>query len=77
MLNPFKGLRIDARTAFHYIVQITDVVENVGGVLTLLWHTNEISNPENWALYSKILKYLSGKNPWIASVKQVGDWWLK
>ena len=77
MLNPFKGLRIDARTAFHYIVQITDAVKNVGGVLTLLWHPNEITNTENWAVYSKMLRYLSGKNPWIASVKQVGDWWLK
>jgi len=77
MNAPSDLFKVYARTAFHYIVQITDVVENVGGVLTLLWHTNEIANPVNWALYSKILKYLSGKNPWIASVKQVGDWWLK
>ena len=36
MLNPAKGMRLDEDTAFQYIIQIADTVENVGGVLTLL-----------------------------------------
>ena len=35
MLDKIKGMRLDEDTAFQYIIQIADVVENVGGVLTV------------------------------------------
>ena len=58
MLNPTKGMRLDEETAFQYVKQITEAVENVGGVLTLLWHPNYIIKPDWWNLYLRTLKYL-------------------
>ena len=77
MLNKSKGMRIDSKMALRYMVQIAGEVEKVGGVLTLLWHPNEIINPESWMLYLKILNYLREKNAWITSLKEVGSWWLR
>jgi len=77
MLHPNKGMRLDEDTAFQYVVRITEAVENVGGVLTLLWHSHGISQAQWWNLYLKTLKYLQQKNPWFASVKEVGEWWKK
>jgi len=74
ILNNRKGLRLDKETAFEYIVMITNAVENVGGVLTILWHPNDIINSDKWNLYLKILHFLKRKNPWFATIKEVGDW---
>ncbi|MBC2694688.1 MAG: hypothetical protein HF982_05325 [Desulfobacteraceae bacterium] len=75
MLNPAKGLRLDEDTAFRYVIQMTEEVEKVGGVLTLLWHPNWIIIPHWWDLYLRTLEYLQHKNAWFCSVKEVGDWW--
>ena len=72
MLNPSKGMRLDEDTAFQYIKQITKAVENVGGVLTLLWHPNHIIKPDWWRFYLRALKYLKEKNAWFGFVRDVG-----
>ena len=77
MLNPSKGMRIDSKMALCYMLKIAEEVEKVGGVLTLLWHPNEINSRQNWRLYIKILNYLREKNAWITSLQEVGSWWLK
>ncbi len=75
MLNPNKGLRLDEDTAFRYVVQMTEAVEKVGGVLTLLWHPDSIIKPDWWNLYLRALNFLSQRNPWFTSVKEIGNWW--
>jgi peptidoglycan/xylan/chitin deacetylase (PgdA/CDA1 family) len=77
MLNPSKGMRIDPKMALRYMLLIVEEVEKVGGVLTLLWHPNEIINRESWTLYLKILNYLRDKNAWITALQEVGNWWLR
>ena len=77
MLNPSKGMRIDSKMALRYIILIAEEVEKVGGVLTLIWHPNEIINRESRTLYLRTLNYLREKNAWITSLKEVGSWWLR
>jgi len=72
MLNPAKGMRLDEETAFQYVLQIAETVEEVGGVLTLLWHPNSIIKEDWWDLYLRILEYLKEKNAWFGSVSEVG-----
>lgn len=73
MLHPVKGMRLDENTAVKYIKQITEAVRRVGGVLTLLWHTNAVSNPPVWHVYQYILEYLKEKNAWFGSVRDIVD----
>ena len=77
MLHPTKGMRIDASMAMSYVIQIAKEVEKVGGVLTLSWHPNEIINQNSWDLYKKVLDHLEEKQPWMTSVKEIGDWWQR
>ena len=72
MLNPDKGMRLDKDTAFKYVEQITEVIEKVGGVLTLLWHPNHILKEDWWRLYLRIPDYLKAKNAWFGTVRKVG-----
>lgn len=77
LLDHRKGMRLDEDMAFQYIIQITEEIEKVGGVLTLLWHPNHIHKPSWWSLYIRTLNYLKQKEAWLASVKEIGDWWQK
>jgi len=72
MLNPDKGMRLDEETAFQYVKQITETVEKVGGVLTLLWHPNHIVQTDWWSVYLRSLEYLKEKNAWLGSVREIG-----
>lgn len=72
MLSQTKGMRLDISTAFQYIIQIAKSVEQVGGVLTLLWHPNTVMCYPWWDLYLRTLEYLRGRNAWFASVAEVG-----
>ena len=74
MLDPRKGMRLDEDTAFQYVRLITETIEKVGGVLTLLWHPDKIIFPDWWHLYQRTLKYLQQKDPWFASVNEIGEW---
>jgi peptidoglycan/xylan/chitin deacetylase (PgdA/CDA1 family) len=73
MLNPAKGMRLDEETAFQYVKQITEAVERVGGVLTLLWHPNAVIHPPWWELYCRSLEYLKEKDAWFGSVWEIGS----
>lgn len=75
LLNPEKGMRLDEDMAFRYLVQMTEAVEKVGGVLTLLWHPNYIIEYAWWNLYLRALRYLQHKDAWFCSVREVGEWW--
>jgi len=77
MLSPSKGMRIDSKMALFYMLLIAEEVEKVGGVLTLLWHPNEINSRQSRRLYINILNYFREKNAWITSLQEIGSWWLR
>ena len=75
MLSKIKGMRLDVDTSFEYIKQLIDAVENVGGVVTLLWHPNVINEDEWLELYLKSINYLHEKDAWFAPVKEIGSYY--
>lgn len=75
MLNPSKGMRLDENTAFEYCVLITREVKDVGGVLTLLWHPNRITQPDYWNLFKRILVHLKEQNALFLSIAELGAYW--
>ena len=77
MLSPGKGLRLNLEMALNYIILLADRVKDVGGVLTLLWHSDQIINSEYVKVYTKSLEYLERQNCWITTVAEIGDWWTE
>ena len=71
LLSQTKGMRLDEETAFQYVMQLTEAVERVGGVLTLLWHPNYLNDPVWWNLYIRSLAYLKDKNAWFGTVRDI------
>jgi len=73
LLNPAKGMRLDEDMAFQYVKQITETVERVGGVLTLLWHPDAVIKSTWWRVYLRCLEYLKEKRAWFGSVRDVAE----
>ena len=72
-----KKMGLDEQTALTYAKEIIRKVEEVSGVLTLLWHPDLIMTPKYFNIYKRILEYLSLKKPWFATISSLGDYWLK
>jgi len=73
MFNASKGMRLDVETAFQYLEHITEAVERVGGVMTLLWHPNSVINQPVWHFYLRTIEFLKQKNAWFGSVREVAE----
>jgi peptidoglycan/xylan/chitin deacetylase (PgdA/CDA1 family) len=77
LLRQDKGLRLDEDTALEYVLRMAGEVERVGGVLTLLWHADAIATPVWLRVYERALSSLRDRNPWFASVREIGEYWKK
>ncbi|UCH71488.1 MAG: polysaccharide deacetylase family protein [Thermoplasmatales archaeon] len=78
----FSYMNINAYKAWEYIQNLIDTVEQLGGVLTILWHNWTFSYPVSYSglfgkewtkLYEKILEYGHKKNAWLTNGKNISD----
>lgn len=78
----FSYMKCDAKEAWNYIRNLIDVVEALGGVMTIIWHNWTFSYPVSYAglfgkewtkLYEKILKYGYEKHAWLTTGKNIAD----
>jgi peptidoglycan/xylan/chitin deacetylase (PgdA/CDA1 family) len=78
----FSYMNCDAKKAWTHIKNLIDIVEALGGVLTVLWHNWTFSYPVSYAglfgkewtkLYEKILKYGHEKHAWLTTGKNIAD----
>lgn len=50
-------------------------VEDVGGVLTLLWHPECIQIDAWMNVYCRLLKLLKEQGAWFGTMNEIGEWW--
>jgi peptidoglycan/xylan/chitin deacetylase (PgdA/CDA1 family) len=62
------------------ILEILDQVEECGGLVTLLWHTNVVDEFAFFGFmdtYQEVLRYLKEKKAFVGSGKKIAFWWQK
>jgi len=69
-----KYMGLNAKDQLSFCKNVIDTVEQNRGVLTLLWHNDRMLK-EELEIYEAILKYATSKKPWMATGKQVSDYW--
>lgn len=70
----FSYMRLDLDQAWTQIKALIDRVEEVQGVVTVLWHNKSMLG-SNLALYRKILEYCGEHNAWMTSGREIAEWW--
>ncbi len=70
------NLGLSEEAAFDVCKRLIDRVAATRGVVTLLWHPNTLLLQGWFSLYKRLLAYISEKNGWGASTKEVYDWWI-
>ncbi|MCC7517942.1 MAG: polysaccharide deacetylase family protein [Verrucomicrobiae bacterium] len=62
-------------SAYRVCRLLIDRVAATKGVITLLWHPNQMDDLRWFQLYEKVLDYIVEKNGWGATPKAIYDWW--
>jgi peptidoglycan/xylan/chitin deacetylase (PgdA/CDA1 family) len=72
----FSYMHLDLDLSWKLIRQIIENVKQCHGVLNVLWHNNCMTG-DYLVLYKKMLEYCSHDGAWIASGKEVYEWWSR
>jgi len=68
-----RNMKLDTGRAWEISRKLIDTVKNNNGVMTLLWHNNDLIG-EKRKFYEKILKYCKEKNAWMTSGEEIFKW---
>jgi len=59
-------------------LKMIELVENRGGVLTILWHHSVFNEQEypGWSeIYKKIIEVCKERNAWVTTGREIANWW--
>lgn len=70
-----ENLAGDEELMFRRCLELMDRVEEVGGVLTLLWHNQHRADTPVFRCYARVLAEAAKRDAWGCSMKQLDDWW--
>lgn len=73
----FGYMNLDLHQAKEKTIKLIDVVRELHGVLTVLWHNSIFNWPyrQQWAeLYEWLLQYASEKDAWLTSTDEIFRW---
>ncbi len=74
-LMRWDNLDLDSEIAFEFGKAIVDRVAKVRGVLSLLWHPENLVKPGYFEVYCKLLDYIRDQNGWGSSAREIIEWW--
>ncbi len=74
-----KGEKLDYYKSIQRYIKLFDNVKQTEGLLVINFHPHYCDNTHHdwWALYEFILKHITESSVWIATGKEIADWWRK
>lgn len=69
------GVAVDAKGAQHAVRQLFDEAAETGGVMTVVFHPDKLARPDWLALYEWTLDDALERGAWIASLRDLDEWW--
>jgi peptidoglycan/xylan/chitin deacetylase (PgdA/CDA1 family) len=70
------NLYLSPALALRRAKEFIEKVEAVKGMITLLWHPNAPGTyPGSFWVYEELLNYLSQRDAWVTSIREIGQWW--
>lgn len=67
----------DLQQSIAHGMRVADKVQQVGGVLTLLWHPRLINDPLSMDVYRGLLLSLRERGAWFGTMAEIGRWWTE
>lgn len=69
------NLDLSPDSAFRFCRKVIERVAKVRGVVSLLWHPENIVKPGYFELYERLLDLLHEMGAWGTSAKEIIEWW--
>lgn len=74
----FGYMHLTKEDAFNLVKKLIDIVSELNGVFTLLWHNSYlIEGTWQHEMYENILSYCQEKNAWMTSGKEIYEWVMR
>ena len=68
-------LRLNATAAHEYCTRIFDFARKFGGVVTILWHYENLTPPRDWSgFYADLVKRAQADGAWVTTAGSVVEW---
>ncbi len=74
----FRYLGLNGDGAFEKGCELLEQIIDAGGLAVLLWHNNFFAEEEyaEWQeTYERLLDWLSPHQPWVATGREIAEWW--
>ena len=69
------NLDLSPDSAFRFCQEVIARVVQTRGVVSLLWHPENLVKPGYFDLYVRLLDLLEEQGAWGATARQIADWW--
>jgi hypothetical protein len=69
------NLDLSPDAAFRFCRKVIERVAAVRGVVSLLWHPENLVKPGYFELYCRLLDLLKEEGAWGASAREIASWW--
>jgi hypothetical protein len=73
----YENLQLDE--AFNRVRLLIDTTEKYHGCFVILWHNSSFDVLSGWGgwkeVYEKIMNYISTRNCWVSTGKEIIEWW--
>jgi hypothetical protein len=69
------NLDLSPDSAFRFCRKIIERVAAVRGVVSLLWHPENLVKPGYFELYCQLLELLKEEGAWGSSAREIASWW--
>ena len=74
-LVQINGLELDGALARDVVGQLLESVSAVNGVATVLFHPDNLVNPNLRSLFEWTIDYGLDRGAWVTSVREIDEWW--
>jgi len=71
------NLDLSPESAYRFCRKVIERVAAVRGVVSLLWHPENLVKPGYFDLYVRLLDLLREMGAWGTSAREIADWWVK
>jgi hypothetical protein len=69
------SLQLDVGLSKHVMRQLYAEIEEVGGLVTVLFHPHSLLDPRYLELYRFVIEHSLARKAWVTSLAAVTDWW--
>ncbi|ADL13611.1 polysaccharide deacetylase family protein [Acetohalobium arabaticum] len=73
----FRHEKLNKEQVVNYVSEVMEMVADINGCMTILWHNNYYKNDKEFQAFEEILNKADKLGAWGCSLRELNDWWRR